>query len=215
MIRFTLFDLRNAVSTTPVRLLLMLGLIALIGAASPVQGTAIVVGGSIGAIMLTSLFLTDERGRLDALYGLSRVSRTGVVVGRYATALIIAACTSVFGLVVSLILDAIHRASVNWSLMELMGVAAFTVVAVGIALLMPWYFAMGYARGRQGMVVLLSAVVVLGLLGSRTSLFDDIAMPTGLGNIGAGTIAIIVLAGLAVLTASAVLASRLYRNRNL
>ncbi|QAY58927.1 ABC-2 transporter permease [Microbacterium protaetiae] len=214
MIRFTLFDLHNIVSTAPLRPLLMLGLVAVIGATAPVQGAAIMVGGYMGAMLLSSVFLTDERGRLDALYGLSRVSRTAVVFGRYATALVVGAGTSAFGFVVALVIVAIHRSRVEWTLMGLMALGAFVVAVISISALLPWYFAMGYARGRQAMLVLIIALVGLGWLGSRTSIFDG-ATIAALMDDGAGITAIILVAGLAVLTASAALASRLYRNRNL
>ena len=215
MIRMTVFDLRNIFSTSPWRVLLALGLIVVIGLTAPVQGAAILVGGYVGAILLTYMFLTDERGRLDALYGLSHVSRTSVVIGRYATALIVGAFTSVFGFVVALVIDAVQRARVEWPVIGLMSLAAFAVAAVSLGVLLPWYFAMGYARGRQAMLVLVLAFAGLAWFAGRTPLFDDPAV--GLSAVGdmADLTVITVASGLVVLAISAMLAARLYRRRSL
>lgn len=215
MITFTLFDLRNTLSVAPARLMLPLALVLVIGLTAPVQGAAVVCGGYVGTMLLSYIFLGDERGRLDALYALSRVSRTSVVVGRYLTGLALVLVASGFGLAVSLVAILIRHQSVNWTMIGMMAVAAFGVAAISAAVQLPWFFAKGYTRGRQVMYALILVFVVLGWVASRTHLFDSIQVPTQPGR-ALETIAVVTVAGgVAIVAASALLASRLYAKREL
>ncbi|WP_308492572.1 ABC-2 transporter permease [Microbacterium terrisoli] len=214
MIAFTRFDMRTVISAAPVRVLLFIIVVAMIGATIPFSGAAIVCGGYMSTIMLTYAFLIDERGNMNALYALSSVGRTAVVIGRYLTGVVFALVGSVIGLVVAFVLALVRRQTLDWSTIGFMVVITVVVTAIAIALQLPWFFLVGYTRGRPILFVLLIVFLAFALLANKTHLLDGIATWSN-ATAPAGLVVALIAGAVVLMVASAAFANRLFARRDL
>lgn len=214
IVNFAVFDARNFVTTLPIRMLLTLPFIILIGVIIPIQGAAIVCGAVVGAVSLSYFFQADEQGRLDELYALSIGSRTAVVIGRYLASVVVGLAFAMAGAVVTLASVVLRQQEPNWPVIATLFLLGCGVVTAATALQTPWFFAVGYTKGRPAFFVLIAAIALLGWLEGKVHLLDGLT--TTLTTISpALSVAAAVLAGIALLAVSATVASHLYNRRQL
>lgn len=212
---FTLFDLRNFATTQPLRMLLPLALVVVFGATVPLSGAPIVIGALMAAVTASYYFQGDERGLLDTLYAITPISRCSVVVGRYISMLVLAAISVGLGAATAFIAAAIRHESLSWPVTATMLLAAFGIVTVAFAVQLPWFFALGFTRGRPMVYVPVGVIAVAAFVASQTGLRHGSVRLASFSDPSALATAMVLILGAAALVASATVAVRLYRKRAL
>ena len=215
IVTFTMFDVRNFTTALSTRTLFALLFVLVIGVTAPIQGAAIMCGAIVTAVFASYFFQADERGRLDVLYALSAASRTAVVIGRYLATLILGIVITAAGVVVTLLSSLIRHQDLNWPLIATLLLIAYGVIAVTVAAQMPWFFAVGFTKGRGVISVFLVVIGLLGWIAGQTSHVDGFNLTTLTATPLALVVGIVVIAGALLLAVSAAIASRLYNNREL
>ncbi|SDS66948.1 ABC-2 transporter permease [Microlunatus soli] len=214
---FTRFDLRNFATTQPARVIIPLAFVVVFGATLPVPGMPILAGAIIASVTASYSFQGDERGLLDTLYATSPISRRAVTVGRYLSALAMAAAAIGLGVITTLVLSVVRDQQLSWPLIAIMLLGSYAIVAVALSVQLPWFFAMGFTRGRPMIFIPVAVIAVAGWIAGQTGMLSGRSSST-FGAIDAppalAVVAVLVL-GTALLAASAALATRLYRNREL
>jgi len=178
---FTLFDVRNFATTQPLRMILPLALVVLFGASVPIPGAPIVIAALIASITTSYYFQGDERGMLDTLYAASSISRPAVVIGRYISALIFAAAAVGLGAATTVVMTAVRHQSLSWPLALGMLVAAFGIVSVALAVQLPWFFALGFTRGRPMIYIPVGILSIAGFVAGQTGFLDGSIQITSSG----------------------------------
>lgn len=212
---FTRFDLRNFATTQPARVIIPLAFVIIFGATLPVPGLPILAGGIIAAITASYPFQGDERGLLDTLYATTPVSRRAVTVGRYLSTLLMAAVAIGLGIGVAAVMATIRHQELSGSLIGTMSMAAFAVVAIALSVQLPWFFALGFTRGRPMIFIPVAVISVAGWLAGRSGLLDGTSPGGMVPTPGAPVVIGVLVAGTALLAASATIATRLYARREL
>ncbi|WP_144765730.1 ABC-2 transporter permease [Curtobacterium sp. 9128] len=212
---FTRFDITSFATTQARRALVPLAFVVVFGAVIPVPGLAIVVGAVIAAVSVSYPFQGDERGQLDTLYANTLVRRRDVVVGRFLTVLAFAAAAVALGVLVSLVTAAVRHETMAWSTVGTLLLVAFGVTVACVAVQLPWFFALGYTRARPMLYIPVAVLAVGSWLAGQTGLLDGATSVT----IGGGPSPVVVVAvlvgGVVVLVASALVSTRLYERREL
>lgn len=213
---FTLFDLRNFATTQPMRLIIPLAFVVVLGLTLPVPGLPIVGGAIVASLTASYHFQGDERGLLDTLYASTPVSRRAVVTGRYLSVLALSAVLIGLGTATMLVVDAVHHQGVHWPIVADMLLVAFGVVAVALSVQLPWFFAMGFTRGRPLTYIPVGIMSIAGWIAAQSGLldgtvrFDAPATPPS-----ALVTATVLVVGAGLLVASAAVAARRYQRREL
>lgn len=215
--RFIGLDLR---SLRPyARNLIIPVVIILVAAVLPTRSPyAMIPAAAVFAVIIAPqyLFGNDERGRLDTLYTALGIARRQVVVGRYATSLLLLIALTAAGLILAPVTALILRVELDWAIAAALAAGSVGIVGALLAVELPAYFALGATRARTvGFAVpaaIILAVVLAGLA------FPD-AGTTLLGWLQGTSLVWLALAALAILAvlgiASNLLAARLYARRDL
>lgn len=194
--------------------LLTLGLVVVVGVLLPIPGMAIVAAAMVTSLMVSAPFLGDERGRLDTLYGLLPVSRRTVVVGRALSICSYFIVAIALATVVTLITAAARDRAVAGEILLIALAVAFAFVGLALALQLPVLFRIGYSRGR--LMAYAPALVVAGLAWLLQAIGVQLPFQQALEGApvaligGAG-----VLIGLAGILCGVLVATRLYRTKEL
>lgn len=208
---FVGFDLRNMLT---VRSLLPLLFVVVFGATLPVPGLPIVIGALIASVTVSTPFQTDERGDLDTLYATAPLSRRSVVLGRYVSALVFALAAVLIGTGTSLVSASVRGDALAWPLVAVMLLVALACVCVTYAVQLPWFFALGFTRGRPMIYIPVAVIAVAGFLAGQSGMLTsatpaDFSVPTW--PLAGG----VIVGGIAVLVASVLVSARVYRRREL
>jgi ABC-type transport system involved in multi-copper enzyme maturation permease subunit len=212
MIRFVLLDVRG-LARKPWRVFAALAFLVLFSTAL-VPAFAVPLAAAFCVVIVSDVFLTDERGRLDILYATLPVSRATIVVGRYVTAFVVYLAAAVAGNAIAIIAPSFGGPPIGPGILALVNVAGFLVAALGLAVQLPVFFAVGYTRAR--FVILLPALAVLAAmtLGRKSFLSGRLAASLT-GSIPVPFVVIAVAVGVALLAVSALAARAAYRGRSL
>jgi ABC-type transport system involved in multi-copper enzyme maturation permease subunit len=208
-------DLRvlQAVAKSLIGVSVALAVMVWITAPTPVMMVAVFL--LTAAILAVDPFRSDERGHLDVLYATLPLARGQVVAGRYLTALVVQAMSTLAGLALGLVAAAIHREPLQPGMVATVMVAGFATNAVLIAVEFPIVFALGYSRARwvtfTPILLVCVAVVVGRSLGLNLAELVDLLQQVP----SAVIVVTVALAGLGLLALSALLSVRLYRRRDL
>jgi hypothetical protein len=164
------------------------------------------------------LFGNDERGRLDTLYTALGIRRQHVVLGRYATCLLLLIALTVAGTLVAPVAALAFGAEFEWAAGAAVAAASVTLIGILLATQLPAYFATG--PGPIRIVATIAPAIVMAVIflawafpAVRTELpswLDD-ANPARLTVAAIAAIATLSILGLASTTLSA----RLYARRDL
>jgi hypothetical protein len=161
------------------------------------------------------LFGNDERGRLDTLYTALGIRRQHVVLGRYATCLLMLIAFTVAGTLLAPIAALAFGAEFDWAVAAAIAAASVTLIGTLLATQLPAYFATGPGPIRIVAVfppTIIMAVVfgAWGLPAARTAMLSwlDDANPAWLAVAAIATLSILGLA-------STTLSARLYARRDL
>lgn len=207
---FTRFDLGNLL-TTPKRIMAPLAFVIVAGIFSPFPLMAIPTAAAVASLGVGTPFLNDERGRLDILYITLPIQRTTVVVGRYIQMVVWFIAAALIGTVTTLVMTAIRGDTLQLSTVLLTISLSFFAAALALAVQLPVFFALGFAKARAAMfipiivlAVLCSAVAGLGIQTSNFFL-QAAANPS--------TPMFAVVIGVLALFISATIAARIYNSR--
>ena len=212
---FARFDLRNFATTQPTRVIIPLAFVVIFGATLPIPGMPILAGAIIAAVTASYPFQADERGQLDTLYASTPISRRAVTIGRYISALVMSAVATGLGVVVALIMAQIRDQQLSPSLIAMMLLAGFGVVAVTLSVQLPWFFAMGFTRGRPMIFIPVAVIAAAGWIAGQTGMLSGPSSLDQLQAPGPAVVTPVLVGGSALLVASAITATRLYRRREL
>ena len=89
------------------------------------------------------LFGNDERGRLDTLYAALGIRREHVVLGRYATCLLLLIAFTVAGTLVAPVAALAFGAEFEWAVAAAVAAASVTLIGILLATQLPAFFATG------------------------------------------------------------------------
>lgn len=210
---FTGFDLRNLATTQARRVLIPLAVVFAIGLTSPVQGLSIVSGALIGSVTASYMFQADERGLLDILYATTLVPRRAVVVGRYLSVATFTLVAVGLGTGVTLVAAEFRHQSAGWTLISPMLLISFGVAATAIALQLPFLFALGYTKGRPMVYIPFAVAGAAVLLAVQTGLLHVSAPLAFTFRPNSAVVLLVILAGVALIAASAGISNHFYRRR--
>jgi hypothetical protein len=143
---FARFDLRSWLPRT--QTLLPLVLVAAVGIVLPVPAMAIVAAALVTSLTVSAPFLTDERDRLDTLYGVLPVSRGAVVAGRAIALVVYFFLAAVLAVLVTVAVALVRGWEVPVEITIVALGAAFAIVGLATIIQLPVLFKMGYSRGR-------------------------------------------------------------------
>jgi hypothetical protein len=164
------------------------------------------------------LFGNDERGHLDTLYAALGIRRQHVVLGRYATCLLMLIAFTVAGTLAAPVAALAFGAEFDWAVAAAVAAASVTLIGTLLAAQLPAFFATGPGPIRIVAVFppAIILAVIFGAVGIPTvrtavlSWLDD-ANPTRLTVAAIAAIATLSILGLA----STRLSERLYARRDL
>lgn len=214
VLRFARFDLRTMALTQPLRVLLPLLFTVVFCVTLPVPGFGIVIGAVVATVSASVPFQGDERGRLDTLYGIAPIGRTAVVLGRYCSMVVFALTAVGLGTATTFVMRAVRHQDFGWPLVGAMLLASFACVGVAYAVQLPWFFALGFTRGRPMVYIPVAIIAVAGTVVSRSGWFADVGPADVLAP--PGWLAVVVCVAVVVLlVVSAAIATRVYRRREL
>lgn len=211
--RFVLLDL-HGLARKPWRILAGLGTLVLISAAI-LPAFAIPLAAVFAVVIVPDAFLMDERGRLDILYATLPISRTTVVVGRYVTSIVVYVLAAAVGNAITLLAPEFGGAPTHPAFLALVNVAGFIVAALGLAIQLPVFFAIGFTKARFASLLPAIAVLVAITIGHKSGLFSGRLAATLTGSIPPAIAVTSVAAGVALLVISALAARSVYQRRSL
>jgi hypothetical protein len=161
------------------------------------------------------LFGNDERGRLDTLYAALGIRRQHVVLGRYATCLLLLIAFTVAGTLVAPVAALAFGAEFEWAVAAAVAAASVTLIGMLLATQLPAYFATG--PGPIRIVATIAPAIILSVIflawafpAARTGL------PSWLDDANPARLTVAAIAALSILgLASTTLSARLYARRDL
>lgn len=213
VLRFTRLDLRVQLATLRATLAVaaLLALMTLLLTPAPEMMVAVFTFAA--AIVAVDPFRGDERGRLDVLYAVLPVARTHVVGGRYLTMLAIQIAFGAAGVLLALAAATAKSMPLDARLTVLILTAGFAINALILAVETPVVFRLGYAKTRWVAFTPMLVIVALVALANSTGLNLTQAV-LSLHTTG-WLPAVLLAAGIIVLTVSALISTRLYTTRDL
>lgn len=213
-LRFARFDLVSMARTQPLRIVLPLLFTVVFSITLPVPGLGVVVGAVVASVSASIPFQGDERGRLDTLYGIAPIGRTAVVLGRYLSMLVFAVVAVGIGTATTLVTGAVRHQDIGWPLVATMLLGATACVGLAYAVQLPWFFALGFTRGRPMVYIPVAIIAVVGFVVGQVGWFGDVE-PADLVAPSPTLVGIVVVAVAAAIAVSATIAVRLYQRREL
>lgn len=162
-----------------------------------------------------SLFSYDAFGRLDTLYTALGIPRRQVVVGRYATCLLLLIAFTVLGVLLAAIAALAFGVAFDFGVAAALAAGSFALLGILLAAQLPAFFGTGPGPVRAITAIPPSIVLGVLVLGWIT---PDVRAAI-LSWLGAANLTWLVLAGIAILgilgAASVALSARLYARRDL
>jgi len=164
------------------------------------------------------LFGNDERGRLDTLYAALGIRRQHVVLGRYATCLLLLIAFTVAGTLVAPVAALAFGAEFEWSVAAAVAAASVTLIGMLLATQLPAYFATG--PGPIRIVATIAPAIIVSVI-SLAWMFPAVhtGLPSWLDDANPARLTVAAIAAIATLSilglASTTLSARLYAQRDL
>jgi hypothetical protein len=163
----------------------------------------------------SSLFANDELGRLDTLYTALGIRRRQVVVGRYATCLLLLIALTIAGVLLAPVAALALGAAFDWRIAAALAAGSIALVGTFLAAGLPAYF--GLDPGPVRVVAsLLHAVILTGVFLGWAVPDVRTALLSWLGDANLAWLTLAAFAILGVLgAASTALSAHLYAQRDL
>lgn len=209
---FTRLDLSSWFPRT--QTLLTLLFVVVVGVLLPIPGMAIVAAALVTSLMVSAPFLSDERGRLNTLYGVLPVSRGVVVIGRALSIIAYYLVAAAAATIVTVVSAVVRGGRIDTELLLVAHAAALAFIGLSMVLQLLVFFRIGYSRGR--LMAYAPAFVVAGLAwllqatGAHVQVGDAFEGVPVMAIAGAGA-----LIGVVGIACAIVISTRLYRTREL
>lgn len=164
------------------------------------------------------LFGNDERGRLDTLYTVLGIRRQHVVLGRYATFLMLLIALTAAGTLVAPVAALAFGAEFEWAVAAAVAAGSVTLIGILLAAQLPVYFATGPGPIRT--VAVFPPAIIVSVI-SLAWAFPAVrtAVPSWLDDANPARLTVAAIAAIASLSilglASTALSARLYARRDL
>jgi hypothetical protein len=161
------------------------------------------------------LFGNDERGRLDTLYAALGIRRRHVVLGRYATCLLLLIAFTVAGTLVAPVAALAFGAEFEWAVAAAVAAASVTLIGMLLATQLPAYFATG--PGPIRIVATIAPTILLSVIFLAWAIPDvRPGLPSWLDDANPARLTVAAITALSILgLASTRLSARLYARRDL
>jgi hypothetical protein len=161
------------------------------------------------------LFGNDERGRLDTLYAALGIRRHHVVLGRYATCLLLLIAFTVAGTLVAPVAALAFGAEFEWAVAAAVAAASVTLIGILLATQLPAYFATGPGPIRL-VATIAPAIIMGGIFLAWAFPAVRTELPSWLDDANPARLTVAAIAALSILgLASTTLSARLYARRDL
>jgi ABC-2 family transporter protein len=164
------------------------------------------------------LFGNDERGRLDTLYAALGIRRQHVVLGRYATCLLLLIAFTVAGTLVAPVAALAFDAEFEWAVAAAVAVASVTLIGMLLATQLPAYFATGPGPIRI-VATIAPGIIMAGIFLAWAFPPVRTGLPSWLDDANPARLTVAAIAAIAALSilglASTTLSARLYARRDL
>jgi hypothetical protein len=161
------------------------------------------------------LFGNDERGRLDTLYTALGIPRQHVVLGRYATCLLMLIAFTVAGTLLAPIAALAFGAEFDWAAAAAIAAASLTLIGTLLATQLPAYFATGPGPIRS-VAMFPPTIIMAAIFGAWGFTTVRTAVLSWLDDATPARLAVAAIATLSMLgLASTTLSARLYARRDL
>ncbi|HEU5470281.1 MAG TPA: ABC-2 transporter permease [Actinophytocola sp.] len=195
----------------------IVGVSTLVASAVLLSPYLLIPGISCLAVLNTPmhLFGNDERGRLDTLYAALGIRRQHVVLGRYATCLLLLIALTVAGTLVAPVAALAFGAEFEWAVVAVVAAASVTLIGILLVAQLPAFFATG--PGPIRIVAVFPPAIIIAVLflawgfpAVRTGLLS------WLEDANPARLTVAAIAALSILgLASTALSARLYARRDL
>jgi ABC-2 family transporter len=161
------------------------------------------------------LFGNDERGRLDTLYAALGIRRRHVVLGRYATCLLLLIAFTVAGTLVAPVAALAFGVEFEWAVAAAVAAASVTLIGILLATQLPAYFATG--PGPIRIVATIAPTILLSVIFLAWAVpAVRPGLPSWLDDANPAGLTVAAIAALSILgLASTTLSARLYARRDL
>jgi hypothetical protein len=164
------------------------------------------------------LFGNDERGRLDTLYTALGIRRQHVVLGRYATCLLMLIAFTAAGTLVAPVAALAFGAEFDWAAAAAVAAASVTLIGTLLAAQLPAFFATGPGPIRT-VAVFPPAIIMAVIFGAGGLPTVRNAVLSWLDDTNPARLTVAAIAAIATLSilglASTTLSGRLYARRDL
>jgi hypothetical protein len=161
------------------------------------------------------LFGNDERGRLDTLYTALGIPRQHVVLGRYATCLLMLIAFTVAGTLLAPIAALAFGAEFDWAAAAAIAAASVTLIGALLTTQLPAYFATGPGPIRS-VAMFPPTIIMAAIFGAWGFATVRTAVLSWLDDATPARLAVAAIATLSILgLASTTLSARLYARRDL
>ena len=164
-----------------------------------------------------TVFSTHEKSRSDRLYGILPLKKSEMISGRYLFALIIGAVSLALAIIISLVLTRILSANFNPLLYLTVLAAAFVYYCFAVGIAFPIYLKYSFAKAYVFTMVPIYAVFLIAFfLIRRTGFLNSVGQSVSFFSNHQAMIPVIgVVAGLIMLTVSALIANIVYRGKEI
>lgn len=161
-----------------------------------------------------SLFAYDALGRLDSLYTALGIPRRQVVVGRYATCLLLLIVLAVLGVLLAALATLAFGAVFDVGVAAALAAGSIALLSILLAAQMPAFF--GTGPGPVRVITAVPPAIILGLLVLGWITADVRAsISSWLSDANLGWLAFVAIGVPGILVASVALSSHLYARRDL
>jgi len=171
--RFALFDMLNFV--TPVRrvapALLMVVAAPVI---SPWPAFGIGAAAVVMSLLASNPFATDERGRLDTLYGTLPLTRRSVVAGRYLALVVLYVVVALLASIAAIVVQLNQGQAVDFRLLGEANVISVLMYAIALAVQLPFFFSLGFTRARAMTFIPSALLVGCAALASQLGILNQV-----------------------------------------
>jgi ABC-type transport system involved in multi-copper enzyme maturation permease subunit len=211
---FALFDMANFI-TPAKRIIPPLLIVMLAALATPWPAFGVIAAAIAMSLLAPNPFADDERGHLDTLYATLPITRRTVVTGRYLALIVLYLVVALVATLAAVIISLIKGNPIGFDVLGLVNLVGVLIFAILLAVQLPFFFSVGFTRGRPMMYMPLAVLAGGAWLAGQTGLLSriDLGSVTSLNPVAlwVSGLAIAVLA----LVASAGLSSVRYGRRAL
>jgi len=210
---YTLKSTSIAVSVTVIAVIISL----VIGAATKQPAFTIGFFMVLTQFVSGTIFSTNEKSRSDRLYGVLPLRKNEMIAGRYVYALIIGVISLVIAIILTLLVSRLFGANASSLLFFIALAAAFAYYCFAVGVTYPLYLRFSFSKAYVYTMLPIYFIFLIGMfLARRTNFLSNIDQSISFFSDKQPLILVIgVAVGLALLAASAFIANRIYKRKEI